>query len=497
MVMPSIRAKNSLKEEAPIQRSVRHTALFIQILIAAVGLAIILTAFAYEWLGSGDPGFGPAQTHFLLSGMTLFLISFIPRLRPIEQQLNHHPGVLTALIVSLELGAILLGIELMARAIQGYELFSCNLWKTNALYVTDCSARYNRIYYEQNKSHFRCKDISLDLLEADKPHPVFLFKPNLRLSLDQRKMIYVPATADDRVSFTTNSWGFRGREFSVTKAPDTTRIICLGASTTEGGTEGDHTTYPFFLEQELRRLFPDRNMEVLNAGHRGHKIQDALEVLKQRVLPLKPDLVIFYEAHNNLRFGDFVKPGFHGGPFRQFLEPYVWSRWLYQHSALYAFACQKAGWNLRVPPPRLKESDPFSPKPSAEEYKNGLRQIVRECLNQKIKIVLSSFVTLSYDGLAFTHKDNPVLFNKMLYGYTEPLTPAQLRSMYDYFNQQSREVAQEFHIDYADIAPVFPHDIRYFPHDPIHLSLEGNRMLAELFAQYLARKVFRGTLTSK
>src|SRR6476659_7788653 len=55
--------------------------------------------------------------------------------------------------------------------------------------------------------------------------------------------------------FTINSLGFRGREWSVTKAPGVFRIICLGASTTfDIGSLGRDRPWPEVLEAELRRL---------------------------------------------------------------------------------------------------------------------------------------------------------------------------------------------------------------------------------------------------
>ena len=50
-------------------------------------------------------------------------------------------------------------------------------------------------------------------------------------------------------------------------------------------------------------------------------------------------------------------------------------------------------------------------------------------------------------------------------------------------------MASEFNVPYADVASQFPRDPQYFYLDYIHLSPEGDRLPAKLFADFLARAV--------
>ena len=91
-----------------------------------------------------------------------------------------------------------------------------------------------------------------------------------------------------------NAAGFAGPELSVDPPG---RIVALGDSCTIG--EGDGVrSYPAMLRQRLRaRGALD---EVVNAGVAGLDSAQVLARLEHRVLPLRPDVVLFYVGWNDL-----------------------------------------------------------------------------------------------------------------------------------------------------------------------------------------------------
>ena len=91
----------------------------------------------------------------------------------------------------------------------------------------------------------------------------------------------------------TNSLGFRDRrEYSLPKPPGTFRILVLGDSVTFGHGATFGTTYPYLLEQRLKRWQPAVRWEVWNLGVPGYNTRQELTYL-QEVGPLyQPDLVI-------------------------------------------------------------------------------------------------------------------------------------------------------------------------------------------------------------
>lgn len=136
------------------------------------------------------------------------------------------------------------------------------------------------------------------------PPPRILHHINVagyRLSANPiRKYEYTPGRFDtggggfdDHSDFIINRHGFRDREFSATKAPDTVRILALGDSVTAGNGVPDYTrTYPQLLERLLNRRFAGRALEVFNMGVGGYQTLQEIETLREVGLALNPDIVM-------------------------------------------------------------------------------------------------------------------------------------------------------------------------------------------------------------
>ena len=66
-----------------------------------------------------------------------------------------------------------------------------------------------------------------------------------------------------------NEHGFRGKDFSETKLPNTFRIFAVGGSTTFGNGVYDDETYPYILQKKFDSLDLGINVEVINTGFGG------------------------------------------------------------------------------------------------------------------------------------------------------------------------------------------------------------------------------------
>jgi lysophospholipase L1-like esterase len=99
-----------------------------------------------------------------------------------------------------------------------------------------------------------------------------------------------------------NSLGFRGDEIAPRKPEGVFRIVALGGSTTFGyhnSIPSTEETWPYKLERELRQRFPDRSIEVVNAGVPGYTLRNSLINFVARVTWLEPDLIIVYHGVND------------------------------------------------------------------------------------------------------------------------------------------------------------------------------------------------------
>lgn len=105
----------------------------------------------------------------------------------------------------------------------------------------------------------------------------------------------------DRVSVTSNSLGLRSAEISFAKPDGTIRIAVVGASTVMGAYAATNdSTFPAYLQSMLRDQYPNRSIEVINAGIAGYALADQARILERLIIPLNPDLVLIYSGFNDI-----------------------------------------------------------------------------------------------------------------------------------------------------------------------------------------------------
>jgi len=104
-----------------------------------------------------------------------------------------------------------------------------------------------------------------------------------------------------------NTEGFRGKEISSLKPNNTYRIFIIGGSTVYGtGAESDITTMPGFLQKEFDNYDSNYKVEIVNAGISGAWSFSEIQLIKNKILNLEPDMLVIFEGWNDLgRFSDF------------------------------------------------------------------------------------------------------------------------------------------------------------------------------------------------
>ncbi len=433
-----------------------------------------------------------AQLAAISVGAGIALLGVAPAYQPLRRLvLKTIPRLVLRIVAVLSVWVLILaisltGLELYVRSTHGYIVWSLPLKKQESTFSELYRVYiWNRTFYNQNRSFFANWPIPLEFFDSPSPVPAYELRPNEKRTMKAGQLL--PAGPGDPVYWSSNSWGLRGPEFSVKKPHGVIRIICIGASTT-AGMQGDNETYPYYLQQELNRRFPGEQIEVINAGFYGLSLDDFPAIFRNKVLPLQPDIVLFYEANNSINFQDFVTDL--PCPFWScWLDNYpFWYRWLYGHSAVFSTIADKAGWNNVVPPPMAHTFDWTTVTASETNYHQELAAFAREIQSHGIQVVLSSFINAAYDGLNITYNDSPGVFDSV-YKLLYPLTPGEIGNVYDRINKQSAAVARELHTPYADVAADFPHGMENFDYDNYHLSPAGNKILAGRFAEFLAKQV--------
>ncbi|MDD5678638.1 MAG: SGNH/GDSL hydrolase family protein [Kiritimatiellae bacterium] len=120
--------------------------------------------------------------------------------------------------------------------------------------------------------------------------------------------IYYPTPNYRRNGTVHNSLGYRGPEISRVKPPGVFRIALVGGSSTyDTAIPDNNQTFAAKLQYVLRNTYHAKRVEVINAGVPGYNSWESLINLEFRVLDLSPDLVIYYEAVNDVH-ARFVLP---------------------------------------------------------------------------------------------------------------------------------------------------------------------------------------------
>jgi tetratricopeptide (TPR) repeat protein len=104
--------------------------------------------------------------------------------------------------------------------------------------------------------------------------------------------------------------------FLVPKPQGTYRVFCLGASTTVGFPYYFNVSFSTALRERLRRIFPDRKIEVINIGMTATNSYTSLDMAREAVA-YEPDLFILYDGHNEFygALGASSREGFGGSRF--------------------------------------------------------------------------------------------------------------------------------------------------------------------------------------
>ena len=149
------------------------------------------------------------------------------------------------------------------------------------------------------------------------------------------------------------------------------RIVCLGDSITQGG-EGPGG-YVWLVRHYLSALYPQQNIEVINAGISGHKSTDMIARFQHDVLDRKPDLVTISVGVNDVWHGFYDNHPKGDGPRGIPLDSYR------KNVDTMITQAQNAGAKVVVLSTTVIQEDLNSPENAkAVRYNAALRDLARE-----------------------------------------------------------------------------------------------------------------------
>jgi lysophospholipase L1-like esterase len=290
----------------------------------------------------------------------------------------------------------------------------------------------------------------------------------------------------DFVSLKINSLGFRGEEFPLAKPEGELRIVCLGASTTFCAEASDNAhTWPARLQADLAARYPDRSIRVINAGIPGYCIEHSAENLRRRVLPLDPDVVILYHAHNDIIDDSRAVAVAAGLIGETEPEAKTLSDRIADISVLYTVASK----NLAIrsggkAPAADAEQLTALPDDLTDHFTSELAAIHQELKSRDIQLVLSTFITKFRPSQAPEVQRANADITAI---YMPWMSMEALNEAFADYNAAILAFAREHQLPIVTDTESIPADDKHFA-DCIHFADAGCELMARRFADFLAER---------
>ncbi|MBI4962318.1 MAG: SGNH/GDSL hydrolase family protein [Desulfomonile tiedjei] len=301
---------------------------------------------------------------------------------------------------------------------------------------------------------------------------------------------------------TTNAWGLRGPEPPEEWDKNYT-IVTIGGSTTHCFYLDDRKTWPYLLQEDLRKECPPDfkgkcpNVWIGNGGTDGQTTRAHIIFMKDIISKIRPDAVIFLAGINDLALS--IEEGFFEKGNPQDTNRVSWTRWLYDRSRLLqvihawkkvlidrAYVVESTGHQTREPQPLAAPAMTLPPDPKSllvglDEYRQNLKELARLGRAMNVRTI---FLT------------QPILYEEsefwkgMEAGYywvgkpKHLLSAASIRVLLDIYNDELLKVCREENLDCFDLASQIPRTEEYF-YDLCHFTEKGADLVARKVTEYL------------
>ncbi|MHC4800163.1 MAG: SGNH/GDSL hydrolase family protein, partial [Planctomycetota bacterium] len=295
--------------------------------------------------------------------------------------------------------------------------------------------------------------------------------------------------------YSNNSYGMRGKDFDPVKPAGAFRIVAIGASTTYGVANSDQDTYPAQLERTIRENGYE-NVEVLNAGVTGYTTTETFINFYLTVLDLAPDMIILYQARNDVfpqAFNGYTPDSQH---YRKadysFSSTNYLHKYLFRVSHLFMWVATKRGglfgWSERDENPHYGTVN-FENRPTNSElidnlsndrglntYKKNVESIVLLARENGVKVVLSTYAFLKEKyASGIIESDEAIL----------PVIEEQIGKA----NEILKRIAAERRLTLVDTAGDLAASLDDFLVDGCHFNDEGQLARAALIFEHIEQEL--------
>ena len=316
----------------------------------------------------------------------------------------------------------------------------------------------------------------------DRPEGLYIHqngeRPRLKPNAELNGLLY---------QISVNSMGFRGKELDAPKPKDSFRVWCMGGSTTfDIFSDSDANTWPAQTEALLSEQFPNKKIEVLNAGIPGEVLFGSREDFQKHQKGLKIDVVVIYHGPNDLR-------QLLSAPQQQQNAHQANQIGIADTPSAFGFILERKDIALvRVLRRMLTESIPSRPEWESNqmtqnqlnELQNRLEQTIRLIKKHRAIPILATHALKAEDGDTGSIAEERVAETTSLLR----MTPERSIETFHYYNQMVKALALKYHIPIADIRSVVgPEDENWG--DGTHFKPKGSELAAQEMARAIAELI--------
>jgi lysophospholipase L1-like esterase len=287
-----------------------------------------------------------------------------------------------------------------------------------------------------------------------------------------------------------NASGFRGRHVEVAKPDGVLRIMVVGGSTVFDSTiDGDDQTWPARLEYHLGCLLPSRKVEVINAGVPGYVMLDNLIRLQSELYEFKPDILLLYQAHNDLLAAIHrIHESYRGLRTPREIESVApWTQWLREHSLLYnklalkAKALQRAASAKKASQGSSPHAYTESIEAGAARHEKDLRSFLLIAQGFGIRVVVPQTVHIGSDDPKAVDSEIAWMWRNAVGAPVEHILFGYRR-----YEEVTRQLTEALNVPYLPLHDTGLESKQWYADgDPVHFNDEG----ADRMAFWVARKL--------
>jgi len=271
-----------------------------------------------------------------------------------------------------------------------------------------------------------------------------------------------------------NSFGFRSPEIAVDKPAGRLRLAFLGGSTTYcAEVSSDQMTWPYLVAAAIKRHFPDLDIDFINGGIPGYSTGTLRPYLEKRVARFHPDVIVVYEAANDLSGNSFVLAREQGITIHTMDQA---QGWLARHSVL-AYLVEKNFQILELQHAAQSNEGKIVVDQArlAAMYRSDLTALV-----EASKKVASLVVTVTYAPRLRANQSPPELRAAAVTSlyYMPYMTPDAILKGFQGYNDVMRSVAAEEDTLLVGNEDSIPADAKHYK-DSVHFSDAGSVLMAK------------------